>query len=236
MTNSDEIELADGRASLVVRPREGAAILRYDALRPGRAPTPLLEPSRGLLKFGSQLLIPWSNRISGGGFEFDGRFHAIEPNVDGEPFPLHGDAFQRPWRLTKRTGTELELVLEDGAIGPYRYHASVRYALEEGALSVVLAVENRAAIRLPYGLGFHPWFPRRPRTLLQARRTVSGWRTNDTCRRGWCRWPPGRTGIFRKPRRFPTPGSTMPSKAGTGTPRSSSRMTLSSSRSRHRPR
>ncbi|WP_245437664.1 MULTISPECIES: aldose 1-epimerase [unclassified Mesorhizobium] len=168
MTNGDEIELADGRASLVVCPREGAAILRYDALRPGRAPTPLLEPSRGLLKFGSQLLIPWSNRISGGGFEFDGRFHAIEPNVEGERFPLHGDAFQRPWRLTRRTGTEIELALEDGAIGPYRYHASVRYALEEGALSAVLAVENRAAIRLPYGLGFHPWFPRRPRTLLQA--------------------------------------------------------------------
>jgi len=168
MSNGDEIELADGRASVVVRPREGAAILRYDALRTGRAPTPVLEPSRGLLKFGSQLLIPWSNRISGGGFEFDGRFHAIEPNVNGEPFPLHGDAFQRPWRLTRRTGTEMELALEDGAIGPYRYHASVRYALEDGALSAVLAVENRAAIRLPYGLGFHPWFPRRPRTLLQA--------------------------------------------------------------------
>ena len=31
MINGDEIELADGRASLVVRPREGAAIMRYDA-------------------------------------------------------------------------------------------------------------------------------------------------------------------------------------------------------------
>ena len=118
MSNGDEIELADGRASVVVRPREGAAILRYDALRTGRAPTPVLEPSRGLLKFGSQLLIPWSNRISGGGFEFDGRFHAIEPNVEGEPFPLHGDAFQRPWRLTRRTGTEMELALEDGRSDP----------------------------------------------------------------------------------------------------------------------
>ena len=171
MTNSDVVELADGRASLVVSPREGAAILRYDALRPGRTPTPLIKPSTGLLTFGSQLLIPWSNRISGGGFEFEGRFHPLEPNVEGEPFPLHGDGFQRPWRLTRRTGTEMELVLEDGAIGPYRYHASIRYALEDGALSAVLTVENRAAIRLPYGLGFHPWFPRRPRTLLQASAT-----------------------------------------------------------------
>lgn len=168
MTDSDAVELADGRASLVVSPREGAAILRYDALRPGRAPTPLIKPSKGLLKFGSQLLVPWSNRISGGGFEFEGRFHALEPNVEGEPFPLHGGGFQRPWRLTRRTSTEMELVLENGAIGPYRYHASVRYALEDGALGAVLTVENRATIRLPYGLGFHPWFPRSPRTLLQA--------------------------------------------------------------------
>ncbi|TIN17632.1 MAG: aldose 1-epimerase, partial [Mesorhizobium sp.] len=29
MTNSDAVELADGRASLVVSPRQGAAILRY---------------------------------------------------------------------------------------------------------------------------------------------------------------------------------------------------------------
>ena len=171
MTSTEAVELADGRASLVVRPCEGAAILRYDALRPGRPPTPLIKPSTGLLKFGSQLLVPWSNRISGGGFEFEGRFHAIEPNVEGEPFPLHGDGFQRPWRLTRRTSTEMELVLENGAIGPYRYHASVRYALEDGALAAVLTVENRAAMRLPYGLGFHPWFPRSPHTLLQASAT-----------------------------------------------------------------
>ncbi|WP_275451161.1 aldose 1-epimerase [Mesorhizobium loti] len=236
MTNSDTVELADGRASLVVSPREGAAIVRYDALRPGRAPTPLIKPSTGLLKFGSQLLIPWSNRISGGGFEFDGRFHPLEPNVEGEPFPLHGDGFQRPWRLTRRSGTEMELVLENGAIGPYRYHASIHYALEDGALSAVLAIENRAAIRLPYGLGFHPWFPRRPRTSLQA-----------SAQRVWLEderhLPKGVVPLASRPHwdfshaaPLPAPGSTTPSKAGMGAPRSSSRMTLLSSRSRHRCR
>ncbi|MDX8452136.1 aldose 1-epimerase [Mesorhizobium sp. VK9D] len=168
MMNVDAIELADERAKVVVSPHRGAAILRYDALRSDGVFTPLIKPSEGLLKFGSQLLAPWSNRISGGGFEFDKRFHAIEPNVEGEPFPLHGDAFQKPWRLARRTGTEAELVLRDGAIGPYRYCASVLYTLEDGALSTILTVENRADIRLPYGLGFHPWFPRTARTLLQA--------------------------------------------------------------------
>ncbi|TIS47511.1 MAG: aldose 1-epimerase, partial [Mesorhizobium sp.] len=118
---------------------------------------------------GCQLLVPWSNRISGGGFTFDGRFHAVAPNIPGEAFPIHGDGFQKPWRLARRTDTEAELVLDEGAIGPYRYAATVTYALQDGALEAQLTVENRAGMRLPYGLGFHPWFPRGDTTLLGAK-------------------------------------------------------------------
>ncbi|MDX8502759.1 aldose 1-epimerase [Mesorhizobium sp. VK4C] len=163
------VELNDGYSSLVLAPEQGAAIARYDALVFGGAPVPLLRPGDGTSTSGCQLLVPWSNRISGGGFEFDGRFHAVAPNVPGEAFPIHGDGFQKPWRLARHTDTEAELVLEDGAIGPYRYAASVTYALRDGALDARLTVENRAGMRLPYGLGFHPWFPRGDTTLLKAR-------------------------------------------------------------------
>ncbi|MDG4884072.1 aldose 1-epimerase [Mesorhizobium sp. WSM4884] len=162
------VELDDGRARLVLAPENGAAIARYDALIIGSAPVALLKPGDGTGASGCQLLLPWSNRISGGGFTFDGRFHAVPPNVPGEAFPIHGDGFQKPWRLARRTDTEAELVLEDGAIGPYRYAASVGYALRDGSLEAKLTVENRAGMRLPYGLGFHPWFPRGDTTLLQA--------------------------------------------------------------------
>ncbi|WP_027165792.1 aldose 1-epimerase [Mesorhizobium sp. WSM3224] len=163
------IELNDGQSRLVLTPENGAAIARYDALVIGSAPVPLFKPGDGTGTSGCQLLVPWSNRISGGGFFFEGRFHAVEPNVPGETFPIHGDGFQKPWRLASRTDTEAELVLEDGAIGPYRYAASVTYALRDGALDAWLTVENRAGMRLPYGLGFHPWFPRADTTLLEAR-------------------------------------------------------------------
>lgn len=163
------VELHDGRARLVLAPERGAAIERYDALVIGGAPVPLLKPGDGTGTSGCQLLVPWSNRISGGGFTFDGRFHAVEPNVPGEAFPIHGDGFQKPWRLARHTAIEAELVLDDGAIGPYRYAASITYALRDGALDARLSVENRAGIRLPYGLGFHPWFPRGDTTQLKAR-------------------------------------------------------------------
>ncbi|MDX8517513.1 aldose 1-epimerase [Mesorhizobium dulcispinae] len=163
------VELDDGRARLVLAPENGAAIARYDALVIGSAPVALLKPGDGTGASGCQLLVPWSNRISGGGFTFDGSFHAVEPNVPGEAFPIHGDGFQKPWRLASRSDTEAELVLEDGAIGPYRYSASVTYALQDGALDACLTVENRAGMRLPYGLGFHPWFPRGDTTTLKAK-------------------------------------------------------------------
>ena len=163
------VELNDGQSRLVLAPQNGAAIASYDALVAGSAPVPLLKPGDGTGTSGCQLLVPWSNRISGGGFEFDGRFHPIEPNVPGEAFPIHGDGFQKPWRLASRTDTEAELTFDDGAIGPYRYRASVTYALQNGALEAHLIVENRAGMRLPYGLGFHPWFRRGVSTLLEAK-------------------------------------------------------------------
>ena len=160
------LELRDERASLVILPDQGGGIARFDALVAGRAAVPLLKPPPGGA-IGCELLVPWSNRISGGGFDFDGRFHAVAPNVAGEPFPLHGDGFQKPWRVASQAATAAELVLDDGAIGPYRYAAHVSYSLHDGALEATLSVENRASIRLPYGLGFHPWLPRHAGTIAR---------------------------------------------------------------------
>ena len=163
------LELRDGRSRLVLALRNGGAIARYDALAAGGAPIPLLCPGDGGGRSGCQVLVPWSNRISGGGFTFEGRFHAIEPNVPGEAFPIHGDGFQKPWRLAGRTATGVELALDDGAIGPFRCAASIAYSLSDGALEARLTVENRAGMRLPHGLGFHPWFPRGAGTMLEAK-------------------------------------------------------------------
>jgi aldose 1-epimerase len=45
------------------------------------------------------------------------------------------------------------------------------YAIGDGVLHASLTVINRAAIALPFGLGFHPWFPRTPTTMLRASAT-----------------------------------------------------------------
>ena len=164
----ETIRLDDGHSRLTVS-AEGGAILRYDALLTGREPLPLMKLAEDGKAFGCQVLVPFSNRISRGGFNFDGRFHAVEPNVPGEAFPIHGDGFQKPWRVLRSSPSITELALDHGSIGPYRYAAHLRYSLDRGALTAHMEVENRAAIRLPYGLGFHPWFPRQAGTTLHAK-------------------------------------------------------------------
>lgn len=132
---------------------------------------PLFRPWAGSadpFSLASILLVPWSNRISGGGFTFDGVFYPLAPNVAGERFPIHGNGFQQGWTLADRQDDAVELVLSSDGPGPFRYRARARYALDADGLDMRLEVTNAAAIRLPFGLGFHPWLVRTPHTTLRA--------------------------------------------------------------------
>ena len=168
----EPIELADGRARLTLHPDRGAAIGRYDLLR-GKAVVPLflsrLSPVRPPpFDLGLNLLLPWSGRISGGGFHQGDRFHVLAPNLADEPCPIHGNGFQSSWRLVAYSAREARLELKSDGPGPFAYDAEVTYALDRGALAIDLEVTNRADATLPYGLGLHPWFPRTPATTLNA--------------------------------------------------------------------
>jgi len=130
--------------------------------------------------FASFPLVPWSNRISGGGFEHEGVFHPIAPNHDGERYPIHGDGWQQPWQARREGENRVVLTLESDrfAGNPYRYRAEQRFILRDGGLDQTLSVTHRGARSLPYGLGLHPYFPRPPGTRLRA--AVTGvWLSGD---------------------------------------------------------
>jgi len=136
---------------------------------------PVLRPwsgnrDDGPFALACNLLLPFSNRISNGGFTFQGLHHPIAPNLPGEGFPIHGDAFQRVW-THHTTPDTAALTLTHGTIGPYDYAARAHYILTAHALTITLSLTNRAAQTLPYGIGLHPWFPRDAATRLQFRAT-----------------------------------------------------------------
>jgi aldose 1-epimerase len=137
---------------------------------------PVLRPWSGRVQDGPfalacNLLVPFSNRISGGGFGYEGARHSLDPNLPGEVCPIHGDGFQRPWQAVDVTGDRAELCLLGGEIGPFRHSAFVRYHLTQGSLETRLSVTNTGDLALPFGLGLHPWFPRDDDTRLQFNAT-----------------------------------------------------------------
>ena len=143
-------------------PRSAAG--RVDLWRPWDGATP------DLYRLASFAMVPWSNRISGGGFEHAGRFHPLRPNRAGEPYPIHGDGWLQPWELTQPAADTLQMALRsrqfDG--NPYDYHCVQTFRLVEGGLDQSVEVRHLGDAPLPYGLGLHPWFPRTPGTRITA--------------------------------------------------------------------
>ncbi|MBW0371229.1 aldose 1-epimerase [Ensifer adhaerens] len=165
------IDVENSKARLQLIPALGGGIGRLDVRHPSAEWIPVLRPWNGRVEdgpfeLGCNVLVPFSNRISRGGFEHGGAFHPIPPNLAGQPLPIHGDGFQRCWRLLARNGETVELEC-DGAIGPFRYRARQVFTLWPEKLDIKLTVHNMSGQPLPFGIGFHPWFPRNVGTRLQ---------------------------------------------------------------------
>lgn len=126
------------------------------------------DPSRsGPFALGCNILAPFSNRISGGGFSHAGAFHALAPNIEGEPHANHGNAFSSAWAVERQADDEAALSMISDGPGPFRYGARLTYRLPDACLDAELELTNRGPIALPFGGGFHPWFPRTPETRLR---------------------------------------------------------------------
>ena len=157
------IRLGAGATEAVIDPNLGAGVV---LLAVAGLPVLSAGPGRpqGAFAQGLNLLAPFSNRISRP-FAFGGQHRTVPANLPGEPCAIHGDAFQKAWTVAAQSNCAATLTLR-GEIGPFRYDARVTYELQDDALSVRLEVTNRAGITLPFGGGFHPWFPRSADTLI----------------------------------------------------------------------
>jgi aldose 1-epimerase len=165
-------DIASDRLRATVLPEFGGGLARLDWL--GRdSPVPLFRPWDGTSRDPNDLalyvLVPWSNRISGGGVEAGGRFWPLAANFPGEPCPLHGDGWLSPWTVEEEAPDRVRLSLRSTALPPFDYRAELAYAVAGPSLEVALAVEHLGAVEgVPYGLGLHPWLPRTPEARLRA--------------------------------------------------------------------
>lgn len=115
----------------------------------------------------SSPMVPWFNRISGGGFMF-GVFYPIAPNDPIEPVPIHGDGWYTPWDVAERSLTRVAMTLRSRAIPPFDYEATRVFTLNGPKLTMELTVKHCGTTPIPYGLGEHPWFDRTPGVTIHA--------------------------------------------------------------------
>lgn len=132
--------------------------------------TPLLRPGKqsGVAVESSCFpLVPFGNRVSGNGFEWQGKSYGLEPNVAWDRHYLHGDGWLNDWQCAARSDASLNLLYRQQT-GVYRYLAEQQFHLTASALTVTLTVTNEGEETLPFGLGWHPYFPLTEATRLQA--------------------------------------------------------------------
>lgn len=135
-----------------------------------RDATPLLRPGKksGVATDASCFpLVPFANRVSGNRFVWQGREYQLQPNVEWDAHYLHGDGWLGQWQCVSRSEDSLCLVYEHRS-GVYHYRVSQAFHLTADTLTVTLSVTNQGAETLPFGTGWHPYFPLSPQTRIQA--------------------------------------------------------------------
>lgn len=162
------LTIKTAQACVQIREDLGAAVSRYDLLDGRAVFRPAPSDSNIEFEMACNLMLPWCNRISDGGFYCDDVFYPLAANCEDDPSPLHGNGFQQVWEVDAQTESSVTLKLESKSLEPFHYLAEVIYQLHGADLTVDLSVTNLSEVRLPYGLGLHPWFIQEPDTLLQA--------------------------------------------------------------------
>src|SRR3954464_451194 len=156
------VALTAGQLRIELSPSIGGAISAFEWIDDGRV-LPILRkchsPLEKVLDAACFPRVPYVNRIRGGSFTFRGREVRIDPNMAGDPSPLHGQGWLNPWTVEQASEDRAVLTFHHPAgEWPWEYDAQQEFALDETGLSLGLICRNRSEEPMPCGLGQHPYF------------------------------------------------------------------------------
>lgn len=163
-------DMDNGCLSLVVSSL-GGSVLKLAAHGP-EGEFPLLRPAvlsdtTSALQSGCFPLVPFGNRVNQNRFNFEDHEYRLGANTDWDRHYLHGDGWLQEWQCVEQHSNHLHLRYQHED-GPYRYQVEQYFTLQQHQLSIELAVEHRGERPMPYGLGWHPYFPLTADTRVQA--------------------------------------------------------------------
>jgi aldose 1-epimerase len=179
--------LRAGAARALIAPAVGGAIAAFEwngapILRPTRAQALAAGTVR---EFACYPLVPFSNRIANATLRWDGDAFALPRYLPAEPHAIHGNGWQRAWQIVEADSGHALLELVHEPTGeharewPFAFRARQALALVDNALTLRLDIFNTGDTTFPFGLGWHPFFPRSAAMELEIR-TGGVWLTDAT--------------------------------------------------------
>ncbi len=165
----DTLKLENGPLHLELAPHAGGSIAAFrfqrgeqllDLMRPATQKALQNENTGAMSCFP---LVPFSNRIENGRFEYAEKKVELRLNMAPYPHPLHGQGLQHPWQLIQHSQSSAAIVYEhsgeeDG--WPWVYRAEQHFELTDQSLITSISLQNTGIETMPAGLGLHPFFPR----------------------------------------------------------------------------
>jgi aldose 1-epimerase len=172
MASESSVTLSAGKLRLRLNPSIGGSISGFEWIEDGAA-RPILREchsrNENVLDASSFPLLPYVNRIRGGRFTFRGREVLLEPNMDGDPSPLHGQGWLGPWIVEQADARRAMLSFRhEAGEWPWQYEARQEFAIDEDGFFVRLSCRNASQEPMPCGLGQHPYFPCDPETRIDT--------------------------------------------------------------------
>jgi aldose 1-epimerase len=166
------IHLSAGHLSLAISPSVGGSISTF-TWADGANEWPILHNrnngTENVLGMASFPLVPFVNRVRGGGFMFRGRDVRLQPNMAGDPSPIHGQGWLAPWTVESSDAHAAILSYRhEAGEWPWSYEARQQLNLDEQGLSYAITCRNLSDDPMPCGLGIHPYFPCGPQTRLDT--------------------------------------------------------------------
>ena len=166
------IELTAGPLRLKLSPEIGGSIAGLEWHDGGKS-WPILrhcpDPLERVLDAASFPLVPYVNRIRYGRFTFRGREVHLQPNMAGDPNPLHGQGWLNAWTVEEAgESTATFAYRHEAGEWPWAYEARQLFNLDEGGLSLDISCRNVSNEPMPCGLGLHPYFPCSASTTLDT--------------------------------------------------------------------
>ena len=164
MLMTPSVILRSGAMRCEVSAQLGAAIA---GLWRGDCPVLRSTPAHALSQVrlsGCFPLVPFSNRVGQAQLLWNGTSHPLVRNFTPEPHAIHGVAWMRPWQVLEADETFALLSFEHRADAswPFDFDCSQALRLGPDALELTLSATNQSDQPAPFGLGWHPYFVKRP--------------------------------------------------------------------------